>query len=99
MAITEVAADVYEVRLPIPFEDGLVNVFLFADGEEFDLLDCGMNSQESLDLIRSSLAELGGSDCASSSSRTSTPTITARPESSPARASRTSTYTGWRCRW
>jgi glyoxylase-like metal-dependent hydrolase (beta-lactamase superfamily II) len=60
VAITEVAAGVYELRLPIPFEDGLVNVFLFADGEEFDLLDCGMNSQDSLDLIRSSLAELGG---------------------------------------
>jgi glyoxylase-like metal-dependent hydrolase (beta-lactamase superfamily II) len=60
VAITEVAAGIYELRLPIPFEDGLVNVFLFADGEEFDLLDCGMNSQDSLDLIRSSLAELGG---------------------------------------
>ena len=60
MATTEVAAGVYEVRLPIPFEDGLVNVFLFGDGEEFDLLDCGMNSQDSLDLIRSSLTELGG---------------------------------------
>jgi glyoxylase-like metal-dependent hydrolase (beta-lactamase superfamily II) len=60
VATTEVAAGVYEVRLPIPFEDGLVNVFLFADGEEFDLLDCGMNSQDSLDLIRSSLTELGG---------------------------------------
>jgi glyoxylase-like metal-dependent hydrolase (beta-lactamase superfamily II) len=60
VATTEVAAGVYEVRLPIPFEDGLVNVFLFGDGEEFDLLDCGMNSQDSLDLIRSSLTELGG---------------------------------------
>jgi glyoxylase-like metal-dependent hydrolase (beta-lactamase superfamily II) len=60
VAITEVAAGVYELRLPIPFEDGLVNVFLFADGDEIDLLDCGMNSQDSLDLIRSALAELGG---------------------------------------
>lgn len=60
MAITEVAEGVYELRLPIPFEDGLVNVFLFADGEDFDLLDCGMNSHDSLDLIRSSLAEVGG---------------------------------------
>jgi len=60
VAITEVAAGVYELRLPIPFEDGLVNVYLFADGDEFDLLDCGMNSQDSLDLIRSSLVELGG---------------------------------------
>jgi glyoxylase-like metal-dependent hydrolase (beta-lactamase superfamily II) len=60
VAITEVATGVYELRLPIPFEDGLVNVFLFADGDEIDLLDCGMNSQDSLDLIRSALAELGG---------------------------------------
>lgn len=58
-APTEVAAGIFELRLPIPFEDGLVNVFLFVDGEEADLLDCGMNSQESLDLIRSALAEVG----------------------------------------
>ncbi len=57
---TEVADGVFELRLPIPFEDGLINCFLFEDGDEFDLLDCGMNSQESLDLIRSTLAELGG---------------------------------------
>jgi glyoxylase-like metal-dependent hydrolase (beta-lactamase superfamily II) len=57
--LTEVAADVFELRLPIPFEDGLVNVFLFADGEEADLLDCGMNSEESVDAIRRALAHLG----------------------------------------
>ena len=28
-ALTEVATDVFELRLPIPFEDGLVIVFLF----------------------------------------------------------------------
>jgi len=59
MAMTEVAAGVYELRLPIPFEDGLVNVFLFADGQEVDLLDCGMNAQESLDEIHQALASLG----------------------------------------
>ena len=37
MAITEVAAGVYELRLPIPFEDGLVNVYLFADGRRIAL--------------------------------------------------------------
>jgi glyoxylase-like metal-dependent hydrolase (beta-lactamase superfamily II) len=57
--LTEVAADVFELRLPIPFEDGLVNVFLFADGDEADLLDCGMNSEESVDSIRRALAHLG----------------------------------------
>ena len=59
MALTEVAAGVFELRLPIPFEDGLVNVFLFTDGKAADLLDCGMNSDESLDAIRRALDHLG----------------------------------------
>jgi glyoxylase-like metal-dependent hydrolase (beta-lactamase superfamily II) len=58
--LNEVAVGVFELRLPIPFEDGLVNVFLFADGDDIDLLDCGMNSEESLGLIRSAVAEVGG---------------------------------------
>ncbi len=60
LALTEVAAGVFELRLPIPFEDGLVNVFLFTDGGEADLLDCGMNSEESLEAIRRALDHLGG---------------------------------------
>lgn len=58
-ALTEIADGIFELRLPIPFEDGLVNVFLFVDGDEVDLLDCGMNSGDSLELIRSSLRSLG----------------------------------------
>jgi len=58
--LTEIAAGVFELRLPIPFEDGLVNVFLFTDGSEVDLLDCGMNSGESLEMIRSAISEVGG---------------------------------------
>lgn len=59
LALTEVAAGVFELRLPIPFEDGLVNVFVFTDGKEADLLDCGMNAEESLDMIHTALAGLG----------------------------------------
>ena len=59
IALTEVAADVFELRLPIPFEDGLVNVFLFKDGEEADLLDCGMNSDESLAAISTAQQQIG----------------------------------------
>ncbi|GAC1475786.1 MAG: MBL fold metallo-hydrolase [Candidatus Dormibacteraceae bacterium] len=59
--MTEVAEDVFELRLPIPFEEGSVNVFLFPDGDEADLLDCGMNSEESVGLIRGALAQLGAS--------------------------------------
>jgi glyoxylase-like metal-dependent hydrolase (beta-lactamase superfamily II) len=59
LALTEVATEVFELRLPIPFEDGLVNVFLFKDGEEADLLDCGMNSDESVEMIRQAVQHLG----------------------------------------
>src|SRR6266851_317716 len=59
IALSEVAVGVFELRLPIPFEDGLVNVFLFADGEDVDLLDCGMNSDESVQAIRTALSQVG----------------------------------------
>ena len=58
-SLTEVGADVFELRLPIPFEDGLVNVFLFRDGREVDLLDCGMNSSESLEQLQEAMDQLG----------------------------------------
>src|SRR5487761_1242153 len=59
LGLTEVAADVFELRLPIPFEDGLVNVFLFPDGDDTDLLDCGMNTDESVDAINSAVRHVG----------------------------------------
>ena len=59
LALGEVAEGVFELRLPIPFEDGLVNVFLFADGDDVDLLDCGMNSDESVNAIRVAVSQLG----------------------------------------
>src|SRR5690242_19467127 len=59
LALSEVATDIFELRLPIPFEDGLVNVFLFADGDEADLLDCGMNSEESVEMIHQAVRQLG----------------------------------------
>ena len=57
--LTEVADGVFELRLPIPFEDGLVNVFLFTDGGAVDLLDCGMNSEESVAIIKAAIGRLG----------------------------------------
>jgi glyoxylase-like metal-dependent hydrolase (beta-lactamase superfamily II) len=61
LELSEVATGVFELRLPIPFEDGLVNVFLFTDGDQVDLLDCGMNSEESVDIIRQAIKHLGAS--------------------------------------
>jgi glyoxylase-like metal-dependent hydrolase (beta-lactamase superfamily II) len=57
--LTEVVEGVFELRLPIPFEEGSVNVFLFADGSEADLLDCGMNSDESVAMITDALDQIG----------------------------------------
>ena len=59
LAMEEVASGVFELRLPIPFEDGLVNVFLFPDGDAVDLLDCGMNAEESLQQVDEAVALLG----------------------------------------
>jgi glyoxylase-like metal-dependent hydrolase (beta-lactamase superfamily II) len=59
LGLNQVADGVFELRLPIPFEDGHVNVFLFPDGKEVDLLDCGLNEEQSLDSIRRALQQLG----------------------------------------
>src|SRR2546423_978592 len=59
LALSEVAERVFELRLPIPFEDGLVNVCIFSDGDGADLLDCGMNSEESVHAIRQALQHVG----------------------------------------
>lgn len=58
--LTEIAPGVHELRLPIPFEDGSINTFLFSDGTNVDMVDCGMNSADSLDQIRRALRRLGG---------------------------------------
>src|SRR5438105_15436249 len=59
LALSEVVQGVFDLPLPIPVEDGLVNVFLFTDGSDVDLLDCGMNAEESLDAIHRALQQLG----------------------------------------
>ncbi|MGH7904761.1 MAG: MBL fold metallo-hydrolase [Candidatus Dormibacteraceae bacterium] len=58
--LEEVAEGVHQLRLPIPFEDGYVSCFLFSGGGAIDLLDCGMNSEESLAAIRRSITAVGG---------------------------------------
>ena len=58
LLLNEVAAGVHELRLPIPFEDGHVNVFLLPDGGAVDLIDCGMNAPESLALLETAIGEV-----------------------------------------
>jgi glyoxylase-like metal-dependent hydrolase (beta-lactamase superfamily II) len=56
----EVWPGVFELRLPIPFEDGHVNCFLLPDGPRVDMIDCGLGSDVSYELIRSAVRRLGG---------------------------------------
>jgi glyoxylase-like metal-dependent hydrolase (beta-lactamase superfamily II) len=58
--LTEVTGGVFELRLPIPWEDTHVNCFLLPDGDAVDMIDCGMSSQESFGLIADALRELAG---------------------------------------
>jgi len=58
--LTPVAPEVFELRLPIPWEDTHVNCFLLPDGEQVDMIDCGMSSQESFALIAAALRDVGG---------------------------------------
>jgi glyoxylase-like metal-dependent hydrolase (beta-lactamase superfamily II) len=60
LKLTEIHPGVHELRLPIPFEDGVVNCFFLTGDGHVDMIDCGMRQDESLDLIRQALAHLGG---------------------------------------
>ncbi|MDQ6771561.1 MAG: MBL fold metallo-hydrolase [Candidatus Dormibacteraeota bacterium] len=60
MDLNEVGPGVFELRLPIPWEDGFVNCFLLPRGAQVDMIDCGMRSEESYELIRAAVREVGG---------------------------------------
>ena len=60
LQLTEVRPDVWQLRLPIPWEEGHVNCFLLLEGDRIDLIDCGMSSEESLALIWAAAERLAG---------------------------------------
>jgi glyoxylase-like metal-dependent hydrolase (beta-lactamase superfamily II) len=60
LRLVEVAPGVHELSLPIPFEEGAVNIFLFRDGGHVDLIDGGMNLPESMAMVREALKRVGG---------------------------------------
>ena len=59
-SLSEVSPGVFELRLPIAWEDSLVNCFLLPDGEHVDMIDCGMSAEESFELIRAAVREVAG---------------------------------------
>src|SRR5262249_58571712 len=54
------APGVFELGLPIAWEDSHVNCFLLPDREHVDMIDCGMSAEESFALIRAAVRELAG---------------------------------------
>ncbi|MBJ7596670.1 MBL fold metallo-hydrolase [Candidatus Nephthysia bennettiae] len=58
--LTEVGDGVWQLRLPIPWEDGHVNCFLLTEGGHVDMIDCGMRSDDSLALIWAAVERVGG---------------------------------------
>lgn len=60
--LNRIAPGIHEVRLPVPWEEEIVNCFLFSDGSQVDLLDCGIQTDESVATVLAAIREVGGRD-------------------------------------
>ena len=58
--LNEVAEGIHEVRLPIPWEEEIVNCFLFNEGPTVDLVDCGIQTDDSVATVLRAVKEVGG---------------------------------------
>ena len=58
-AIEPVAEGVWMVRLPLPWSLAIVNVYLLEQRDGLLLIDCGIKSDESLEVLSQALASLG----------------------------------------
>ncbi|HVN87473.1 MAG TPA: MBL fold metallo-hydrolase [Candidatus Binatia bacterium] len=57
--IREVAAGVYLIHLPLPMRPTIVNVYLVRDGDEWALVDTGVNSGDSIHTLETALHSVG----------------------------------------
>jgi glyoxylase-like metal-dependent hydrolase (beta-lactamase superfamily II) len=58
--LNQIAPGIHELSLPIPWEEGAVNCFLFSHDGQVDLLDCGIQTDESVATVLSAIEEAGG---------------------------------------
>ena len=58
--LNEIAPGIHELSLPIPWEEGAVNCFLFSGDGYVDLLDCGIQADDSVAAVLAAIAEAGG---------------------------------------
>jgi glyoxylase-like metal-dependent hydrolase (beta-lactamase superfamily II) len=60
LQLTEVSAGVWQLRLPMPWEEDHVHCYLLPEGHEVDMVDCGTLSDQSLALIWEAVDRLAG---------------------------------------
>ena len=58
--LNEIAPGIHEVSLEVPWEEGSINCFLFSNGSDVDLLDCGIQTEESVAVVNAAIREVGG---------------------------------------
>lgn len=56
--IHEVAPGIYQLYLPLPMRPSIVNVYLVRDGDEWALIDTGMNTDDSIKTFKTALAQV-----------------------------------------
>lgn len=57
--VREVAREIYQLYLPLPMRPSIVNVYLVKGGDEWALIDTGMNSPDSLSAFHAALQTVG----------------------------------------
>ena len=57
--VREVGPRIHQICLPLPMRPSVVNVYLVGDGDEWALIDTGINSDESKGVLRAALAAVG----------------------------------------
>ncbi len=57
--VTEVAENIFRIRLPMPFGLDHINVYLLKEADQLALVDCGLNLPDSWQKLDEGLAQLG----------------------------------------
>jgi glyoxylase-like metal-dependent hydrolase (beta-lactamase superfamily II) len=58
--LNQIAPGIHELILPIPWVEGAVNCFLFSRDGQVDLLDCGIQTDDSVATVLAAIEEVGG---------------------------------------
>lgn len=57
--VTEIAENIFRIRLPMPFGLDHINVYLLKEADQLALVDCGLNLPDSWQRLDEGLAQLG----------------------------------------